>query len=578
MKFTDLKISKNYLYFFHYQELPSPIAEFHRKIQEKIAQNSKIDPNLILDMAKNLEYIWQDIMRILHLRRFVINSTVQFFEKLGVTYGKMSALEVACNDTMIPMETQAVKDFLEKFKHLRSEMLAAVMTSLTIGNQLLDQLKDMANQGSMDSRPDFTKQDAASSARKVERWLEDLHDKRNNLEYAWQTRKTQLEQCLELTLLNKDLDSISSTLTQRRSELGQLSLGANEQETVSILEEIRGLKQDATPLRDKALKITKAIEKLVSSGFFAGEEANTRAYAVLNQCNEYLEELIRRESLLYQAKDFFKKADTALERLAKQESDIANLPIRPGSPNVIPTHIRMLDDVKEIVVDALTAGYQILDEVGRNRPEVYGIERAIEAIENRNNHLENLCQIHSEKYIKISETLNKFLEMYNNLFSWLEQQKTEKIIGGPINNMGVTSDGARSCLTDHTYFLQEIEGKGNEINALLGNLKTIVEYLDDGQRHEVDTKIDSLRKNWTDLKDFVLARVDVIDSYISFHEGADEVRETFKKLESDIRSAQNTEQIKQVQVDWERLRNQFAEIQGKSQRFYDQIAKVSHFH
>ncbi|XP_063701950.1 titin homolog isoform X2 [Culicoides brevitarsis] len=557
------------------QEMPSPISEFYSKVQEKIATNTRIDPNLVLDMAKNLEYIWQDILRILQLRRIIIQYNVSFFEKLGQTYGKMSALEVACNDTMIVMETEAVKDFLEKFKQLRQEMLATVMETLSEGNQLLDQLYSLVNQGTLDSRPDFIKHDALQSVKKVEQWLEDLHDKRNNLEIAWQNRRAQLEQCLELTLLSKDLMEIENQLNQRRNEiLGTFTMGESELEADTLLAEHKGMKQDAAALRDKALKVTKAVEAIVNNDFVAGEEVAKRAYSILSQCNEYFEEIERRETLLEQGKKFFNRAEKVLESLEKQEIDILNLPLRPGSPHVIPTHIRMLDEIKDAVGEALNMGYSILDEVGPTKPEVYGVQKAIEKIEARNAHLENLCQINSEKYIKISEALNKFLEKHNELFTWLEHQKTDKIIGGDINNMGKNLPEARDCLAKHSEFLAALEEKGNEINNLLGNLKSIVEFLDDSQRKDVDQKIEALRKNWIDLKNFVLARTDIIDTYIRFHEKTEVLSESFKKLENDIRTLSNREEEK-VDADWAKVRKEFGELKNEAKTFKEQVEKVS---
>uniref|UniRef100_A0A336ML28 CSON001463 protein n=1 Tax=Culicoides sonorensis TaxID=179676 RepID=A0A336ML28_CULSO len=557
------------------QEMPSPISEFYHKVQEKISSNNRIDPNLVLDMAKNLEYIWQDILRILQIRRVIINLNVSFFERLGQTYGKMSALEVACNDTMIVMETEAVKEFLEKFKTLRQEMLASVMETLSEGNQLLDQLYSLVNQGTLDSRPDFIKQDALTSVQKVEQWLENLHDKRNNLEIAWQNRRAQLEQCLELTLLSKDLLEIENQLNQRKNDiLGSFTLGESEHEANNLLEDHKGWKQDAAALRDKALKVTKAVEEIVNNDFVAGEEVSKRAYSILNQCNEYFEEIERRETLLEQSKHFFNRAEKVLESLEKQEIDILNLPIRPGSPHVIPTHIRMLDEIKDAVGEALNLGYSILDDVGPTKPEVYGVQKAIEKIEARNSHIETLCQINSEKYIKISEALNKFLEKHNELFNWLEQQKTDKIIGGPINHMGTNLKEARDCLNSHSNFLADLEDKGNEINNLLGNLKSIVEFLDDNQRQDVDRKIESLRKNWIDLKNFVLARVDVIDSYIHFHEITEKLNESFGKLENDIRTLSNKEEDV-VDQDWQRVRSEFAELKNQAKDFDEHVKRVA---
>lgn len=49
----------------------------------------------------------------------------------------------------------------------------------------------------------------------MERWLEELHDRRRTLEVSWQTRKTQLEQCLALALLATDLRLLETAYAER---------------------------------------------------------------------------------------------------------------------------------------------------------------------------------------------------------------------------------------------------------------------------------------------------------------------------------------------------------------------------
>lgn len=53
----------------------------------------------------------------------------------------------------------------------------------------------------------------------MEQWLDDLHMKRQYLEVSWQSRKTQLEQCLALAMLARDLRELEDTVADRRNIL-----------------------------------------------------------------------------------------------------------------------------------------------------------------------------------------------------------------------------------------------------------------------------------------------------------------------------------------------------------------------
>ena len=60
--------------------------------------------------------------------------------------------------------------------------------------------------------------------------------------------------------------------------------------------------------QDKAIKITKSTEKLVSSGHFAGEQATKQAYAILGYAADYINDLDQYEALLNKAVAFFELA------------------------------------------------------------------------------------------------------------------------------------------------------------------------------------------------------------------------------------------------------------------------------
>lgn len=67
---------------------------------------------------------------------------------------------MVCNDTALPIEIEAVKNFLKKIHELRKIMLETLMGALKDGKILLDKLRDIANEGTLDSRPDRIKSDA----------------------------------------------------------------------------------------------------------------------------------------------------------------------------------------------------------------------------------------------------------------------------------------------------------------------------------------------------------------------------------------------------------------------------------
>ena len=446
--------------------MPSPLEEFYHKIKEKIASNETQNPKIIESMADSLNLVWSDIQKVLHERRLIISLNVMFFEVLGECYGKMKSLEVACRDTMIPIEVDAVRDFLEKFKFLRSDVLSVIMNALTIGNQLLEQLKEVANIGSLDSRPNQIYTESIKSINQVQLWLEDLSDKRNALEMAWMSRKSQLEQCLGLAELAKDLSELEKMLTKQRNQiLGTFDLGDSKQNAMSMLQDYNAWKVDAIALRDRSLKITKATEAIMQKGNFVGDEACIKAYTVLSGCIEYLDEIDLRETLLNQSKEFFTRAENVLFKLDEIETQVKNM--RPGSPNMIPVHLKLLKGVSINLMEVLQFGYSLIDEVGRTKSEVAGVKNVIDEIERRKFMIENKLSASSEQHFKVSEELNKFLEEYNNIFSWLEYQKREKIINGSINQMGTSLHQAKECLYLHQRLLSDLEVIFDNVQILI---------------------------------------------------------------------------------------------------------------
>uniref|UniRef100_A0A182IY25 Ig-like domain-containing protein n=1 Tax=Anopheles atroparvus TaxID=41427 RepID=A0A182IY25_ANOAO len=511
------------------QNLPTPLEEFYRKIQEKIASNERPNAKLIEEMAASLNAVWHDIKKLLAERREIVALNVSFFERLGEAYGKMSSLEVACNDTMIPIEIDAVREFLDSFRNLRGDMLAAIATTLKAGNQMLDRLRALADVGTLDSRPNHIKHEAGQAVGQVEVWLEDLSNRRNQLEQAWLSRKTQLEQCLTLAILAQELAEIEQSLARVRSHnLSSFTLGESAEQALDLLETYQNLKPEAALLRDKTLKITKATEELLTTGCFAGDEACAKAYSVLSACSELLEEIDRRETLLGQSREFFGRAASILKRLDLLELEVGSVQMRASTPNDLPAHQKLLQDMREAIGEVLQMGYSLVDDVGRTKPEVAGVQAMIERIEMRKLSFERYCNEESERTIRTSQALNEFVERYGQLFAWLDEAWQERIVrGSGIHRMGETVAEAKDCLLLHHQFLNDLEIKGNAINNLLVRLTSSLEQLADAQRDDVQQKIDRIRQKWIELKNYVIGRVDLLKLYIKFHQEAETLRNQF---------------------------------------------------
>jgi hypothetical protein len=69
----------------------------------------------------------------------------------------MRALEIACQDPSLPVEIDAVKQLLTKLHDLKRLTLESLMASLQDGKLLLEKLKELTSEGTLDSRPDHIK-------------------------------------------------------------------------------------------------------------------------------------------------------------------------------------------------------------------------------------------------------------------------------------------------------------------------------------------------------------------------------------------------------------------------------------
>ncbi|KAI8039392.1 hypothetical protein M5D96_008116 [Drosophila gunungcola] len=547
------------------QSLPGPMDEFVQKA-DKLLASKRISSELVNAMADTLNIIWQDILNLLQDRQHLLILCTQFHDKMTQCFRKMDQLELACEETLQPPDVPHVQEFLNRFKQLRIDMLTGVMAALKDGNELLAQLEELEKLETLDTRPEHIKRDATRAVHQVQQWLEALHDRRNSLELAWQTRKTQMEQCLALALLGRELVDLEAALQQARMELSTMySLGECEHTANEMLTKYREWKQQALQLRDRALKITRAKEKVQSAGHFTEDEACARAYAVLSGCTEHLDLVDQREHWLHQSREFFAKAEHTLSVLEKLELELASLKLPPHSPESYAMFTKVDRDVRNFTEEPLRLGYGILDEVGRTQPETQGVKRVLDELENRKVYIQGICAHSNEDQQKVQKALSEFLTHHNELLAWLKasgQLQLQQSV-----DMGRNLQQAKQFLLQHHELMQDLEIKGELINLLLESIKIHLESLSPQQRYDVDSKAESLHKHWIELKDLVLKRVDHVSLLIDFFELANELSSQLDNLQRQLQQTPDEHKLQFLQATWTGIAATFGELKSRGQRF-----------
>ena len=65
----------------------------------------------------------------------------------------MEQLEIVCQDVPVPIDIESVKELLSRLHALKRSMLESLNITLQEGKILLEKLKKIAGEGTLDSRP-----------------------------------------------------------------------------------------------------------------------------------------------------------------------------------------------------------------------------------------------------------------------------------------------------------------------------------------------------------------------------------------------------------------------------------------
>ncbi|OAD58515.1 Muscle M-line assembly protein unc-89 [Eufriesea mexicana] len=558
------------------QSKQSPVEELLRQADQLIS-NQRPRAEVYAAMAETLGQAWRDVNELLERRKQILDSNVLFQCRAEECRESMRALEMACNDTLLPIEIEAVKNFLSKIHDLRKNMLEALMGALQEGKNLLDRLKEISNEGTLDSRPDRIKLEADHAVLKVEKWLEELHDRRRLIEASFRSRKTQLEQCLALALLATDLRDLEEILNDRIAALSSScdQLGDSASSAELLLFELKKLQAEAKEFQDRSIKITKSTERLVSSGHFAGEQATEQAYAILGAAADYVNDLDQYESLLNRAVAFFDSARSAITKLDQLEIQLVTTEHPPYSTRLARFHAQTVATIEDVTAKPLAEGYALLDVTGRGAPGAEGVKRVVEELENRKIRLMERCTAHEKENLEISRIINTFLDKHDELRKWL-MSIPEAFLQGH-QDMGSDVPMAEDFCRLHRQLLNDLERRTDEVEHLEFEILPIRERLEEAQKLELQSKVEELKNSWTKTKDLVANRIDLGSLYLQFHLVVEELTREIESIESDLKRQADVldeGKIDQLGRRWRDLQPLYVKLNNTGEAFLNAALKI----
>lgn len=117
--------------------------------------------------------------------------------------------------------------------------------------------------------------------------------------------------------------------------------------------------------------------------------------------------------------------------------------------------------------------------------------------------------------------------------------------------------------------------KGTEINDLLVNTSKVLDQLDNTERNDVDSKVQTIHENWNELKTIIENRVDLSTIYVRFLQLADKLTDMFTHVEEVLRTTPEDFKLTQLDLLWNKLIPVYTQLKSEGKQFKEIVQKVS---
>ncbi|KAF0303153.1 Titin [Amphibalanus amphitrite] len=528
----------------------SPVEELLNQADQLIA-SQKPKAEVYSAMAESLGLAWRDLNGQLESRRQLLQHSVAFHSRARNFSDSMDLAERVFSDVRIPSDSE--------------EAQAAIKQLTDEGNQLLEQLRQLALRGTIDSRPNQIRTTVQTACSQVERWLEELHDRRRCLEVLFNNRRTILDQCRALCQLYTDLGGVQKRAELVRRQLAAgCQLGASAHAADLLLHEHSKVELEAKALQDRALALLRSAEALVRADTYARHEPATRAYAVLEICSQLMELAERRRGLLTGAAQFFDQAHKACGQLDRMEEALR---AAPAAERAL-VHAQTAESLRSAGEPAVRLGNQLLDLAGRGADGTEGVSECLETLQRRLEALEQLCTAHKEESLRQTQLYNDFLEKYNTLFGWMvgEAETFLRTHTDP----GQALEPAITFSQLHQHMQHDVEARGRDMEALLDSVPALSEQLGAERAADLQRKAEDMRAQWNSIYRIISSRQELLRPYGQFHQRAEQLQRTLDELRAALDGRPLTEDdIGLVETRWPGMQQQYHQLADAGKAFVD---------
>lgn len=102
----------------------------------------------------------------------------------------------------------------------------------------------------------------------------------------------------------------------------------------------------------------------------------------------------------------------------------------------------------------------------------------------------------------------------------------------------------------------------------------ILSEIEDAERKDIDNKVDSIHSHWTELKNIVETRVDLVTTFLQFLQLADSLSNLFEHVERVLREVPEQEKLRQLDAVWSKIKPAYEQLKSEGARFVDETSKV----
>ncbi|CAG0878666.1 unnamed protein product [Darwinula stevensoni] len=515
----------------------SPVEELLRQADE-LMESQKPRAEVYAAMAHSLGLAWSDLNALLLLRKQILELNVAFHWYANValhkresvcTYTGMPSrlaltraeqfndlLEKAERDFVsapLPSDVEMARIMTSQHQELKKRMLEGLMYSLQDGQMLLENLRNLESQGTVDSRPDHIRLNVRFACNQVQRWLEELHDRRRRLDELWLRRKFRLEQSLSLLLFYEELKALESWIRSEGAKLlEEQDLGNSVSASEILLHKHGLLEKDLKNHQDKCVRLVRSAERLLQNNTAGAEEASHRAYSTLDWIASLGNAMDKRRDLLDKALEFFSKTDSVLTRLTQLEAQVEG-----GDPiHLEELNQRISETTEGLVSQVVSQGRELITEAQHTGTE--GISQRIREIEEMRDRIQNRFKTRQEKSkaLVLSKTLTTFTETFSKLEIWLTENGENFFRGH--RDMGSVLAMARDFLNTHHRHQTLLSTKLSEIEAAMQHFEKLkAESQESPNFPDVQRRVKAFKDSLASTRDTFDRRCSLATTYVKFH-------------------------------------------------------------